>query len=313
LLEFVPEKEKLVTTKLTINSMTSDNKSRDFSRGIVAITTAETMDATLKDSMEGQINDVVPGAVISDVKVADYTAEHAGMYFYTGSFKSSENSGGVAGWYEFSDEGILQIVALYCMAPGEDTADGIAMRDAFFDKNDDDALQIPGMNPPEKDAALDGTIEYDVCQFTMKMPKDRFYPVEHANYMLYGDTNGAMVTIFPNEFTQGFENASFDISKLMDQFKGRSQEALELMFMGVSNKQPLSPEYTSETGYDFSMTYTYEWGGRKFMEIFFVTPWLDDAGKSYFVEMEMICPYENMDEYVDIYGRATADLLGVDY
>jgi hypothetical protein len=145
------------------------------------------------------------------------------------------------------------------------------------------------------------------------MPKDRFYPVEHANYMLYGDTNGAMVTIFPNEFTQGFENASFDISKLMNQFKGRSQEALELMFMGVSNKQPLSPEYTSETGYDFSMTYTYEWGGRKFMEIFFVTPWLDDAGKSYFVEMEMICPYENMDEYVDIYGRATADLLGVDY
>ena len=313
LLELVPEKDKLVTSKVSINYNTSDNSTRKLSRGIIAVTTAEELNDMLQETVEKHLEKMVTGAVITDFERSDHTADNAGKYYYTGSFKSSEYSGGVAGWFEFSDDGVLQTIVLGCMAPGEDPADGIAMRDNFFAQNSDDALLLPGMNPPDSNAALDGTIEYQECGLSMKVPKDRFYPDKRSNYMAFGDINGALITVFPQEFAEGFDNTTFDIPALMDSYMNRSKEALGKMLIGVSNKEQMSTEYTSETGGDFSITYSYEWGGRKYMELYFVAPWSSDNGKDYFVEMEFLCPYENMDQYTAIYTDIIDDFLGIEY
>ena len=310
-LDLVPEKEGLVTSKMAVIYNTSDNKSRKLSRAIIAVTEPKELNDLLQRTVEGHLKDMVPGAVVSDVEVSDYTAENAGKYHYTASFKGSEYSGAVAGWFEFSDDGVLQTIIVSCMAPGEYPTDGITMRDNFFAQNSDDALQLPGMNPPQS-TALDGTIEYPECGLSMKAPKDRFYPDEKSNYISFGDINGALITVFPQEFEQGFENTKFDLDTLMNNYMERSKVALGAMLNGVSNKEQMSPEYTSETGSDFSLSYSYEWGGRKYFELYFVTPWSSDNGKDYFVEMELLCPYENMNEYVDIYDEMIVDFMGIE-
>lgn len=309
ILEFAPSEEKLVTTKVTLDYLTESDVSTKLVQGNVSTTTPEIFMSSLKSYIEDAVSEVVPGAAVSDSMMTDYTTDSPGKYYYSCSFTSVENSGGMEAWFEIADDGVLEIVGVFCLIPGDDPTDGIAMRDAFVAGNSDDAILVAGMNPPPKDAALDGQIEYPEIDLTLQVPKDMFYPLKRANYMIFGDLNGGTITIAPIEYEQGFANSNFDKEKLYAFYQTRAEESLGQMLIGTSNKEQLSSDYTSITGDDYSMTYTFDWGGKKYVELFLVTPWASDAGKDYFVEMEFIFPYENMDEYNDIFESTISNLF----
>ncbi len=312
LLEFVPNGEGLVTTKVILDYISDSATKEKATKGFLSIKTPKLLTTSLTQFMEEKLKEVLPGAVTSDVVVTDYLADDPGKYFYSCNFTSVENSGGVSGWYELGEDGVAEVVAVICMAAGDDPSDGAVLRDAFVAQNSDDALLVAGMNPPAKGSALDGQLEYPEIDLKLKVPKDQFFPRKMGNYMIYGDLNGAQIAVIPTEFEQGFANTNFDMEKYYENCQVRSEERLGQMLIGISNKQQFSPEYISETGMDFSITYTFDWDESKYFELFFTAPWTDDEGKDYFLEIEFICPFKNMDEYVDIYSGTISSFLGVE-
>ncbi len=313
LIEFAPENPEYVTTKMTLEYMTVNSKTSKLETKNIAFVSPSWLMDDLKKTAKDNINKYTTGAVITDLEVADPTAENPGKYFYSCTFTSQANSGEAASWFELSEDGVLQMVNVLCMAPGEDATDGKTVCEAFVANNADDAHLIVGMNPPSADAALDGYIEYPDIDLKMKVPKDTFYPNDMDTYMTYSDSNGAAIMIIPELVEGGFENYSFNTDKFMEACMERSKTRLGQVLQGVSNHEQFSPEYISETGSDFSITYTFEQNGIKYMEVFFVSPYSDTLnGNDYFIEVEMIYPYANMDEYTALFTDSVADLLGVE-
>ncbi|MBE5860524.1 MAG: hypothetical protein E7301_10445 [Butyrivibrio sp.] len=313
LIEFVPEKPEYVTTKVTLEYMTVEEQTNKMGiKDIAFISPSWLMDA-LKDDTQENVNKFVAGAAITDLEVVDPTAENPGKYFYSCSFTSGENSGEAASWYEFSEDGVLQMVSVFGMAPGEDPADGKTVCDAFVANNADDAHLVVGMNPLPQGTALDGYIEFPDIDFRMKVPKDTFYPNTVGTYMTFSDANGAAIIVIPELVEGGFGNYSFDQEQLMEACKERSKTRLSQLVQGISDHEPMIDEYTSETGYDFSMDYTFTQNGIQYIEIFLMTPFSDTVhGNDYFVEVEMIYPYANRDLYAVLFTDSVMDLLGVE-
>ncbi len=311
IVEFTPEKPEDVTTKVSLFYMTVDKAKAEINR--IPFVSPVFMMENIKKTTKENIIDMVNGAAISDLEEADPTAENPGRYFYSCTFTSAENSGEAASWYELSEDGFMQIVTVYSMAPGEDPADGKTVCDAFVANNADNAHLIVGMNPPSGDAALDGYIEYPDIDLKLKVPKDTFYPHKNDNYMTFGDSNGAAIMILPNHVEGGFGNFSTDSEQFLQNCMETSKTRLPSILQGVSNHEQFSPEYISETGYDFSITYTFEQNGIKYMELYVVAPFSDTVhGNDYFVELEIFYPYSNMNEYTSLFSETISAFLGVE-
>ena len=309
--EFAPEKETNVTTRVSMNYLEVKVGEKKLTIGAGGDDTPMSYQNLLKSIVESAITDQIPDAVVSDVVTTDYTAENPGKYFYSSTFVSKENSGGAAGWIEIANE-VYEVVGVYCMKPGEDAEDGKTMRDAFVDNNADDALMVAGMNPPSADAALDGEITYKPLDFSMSMPKDLFYPDERKNFICYGDTNGAGILICPEPYVGGFNGQDFDLDKLFGYYEERASRTLDQVLVGVTNREPLDSEATTYFDYDYKRTYTFERDGTKYMEIFFLFPWtVDTEDDDYFIAVEFIYPYVNKDAYTPIFERSMEEFLGL--
>ncbi|SEM28691.1 hypothetical protein SAMN04487770_13221 [Butyrivibrio sp. ob235] len=308
--DFAPEKDTHVSTRAGVECMTTDNGSRNYMRGGIAYTDTNTFINILKNSLKENLDKTVPGAVISDEVEPDLTTGTPEKYCYTCSFTSKEKSGGGGIWLEISDEGVLELVSVLCMGPGDDVAEGNTLRDGFVNANSEDAMLIPGANPPSADAPLDGVLEYPEIDLTMKAPKDLFYMDERpeTGLRVYSDTNGAGIMIQRIEVEQGFDNLNVTEESLIEYYENMAKSGIEMLLMNISGRKEGSPGYMQNNAEDFYRTYSFDWCGRTYYEIFYMTTWRDTVnGKDYFLQMEFFAPMENLEPYDLVFANMIHD------
>lgn len=311
-IDFSPEKETNATTKVSIDSMTTESETMDLEIGAIPFIEQKVFVNNLRSMVEKELGNAVPGAAISDESESDVTAANPGKYYYNCTFTSKEKSGGAGAFVKISDKGVAEIVTITCMNPGEDATDGITLRDAFMEANSEDAFIIAGGNPPSKDLPLDSFIDCSEINFKLIMPKDLFYKNKTSNKSLitFGDKNGAGIMVFPILYEKGFESLSVSTEQLMSYYQQVADTGLSSLVTNVSDRTALSEDYSSSNGEDFLRTYKVNWHGTDYYEIFYMTTWRDEVnGGDYFLQIELFSPYENKDVYDAIYMKSLQDFF----
>ncbi|MCR5801947.1 MAG: hypothetical protein K6G57_06415 [Lachnospiraceae bacterium] len=270
-------------------------------KGVAGMYSAKAIEADFSDV----VNKVLSSFKASDEKSTDLEAETPGKYFYDCTLTADNGqTGAAAAWLEPDSNGNMVVVIGVFTEKGEDPANSIKLRDLFEEKNADNALMLPGANPPAS-ADTDGMLEIDAMHMGIIVPKDRFYLLDSDNELSWwSDDNGAVYSISYREVGFDFDMANAALGEVQPMLKDLAESAAGLKGlpnldsrMFISDSWPNNLKYYSE--------YKDIIGGVTYWEANFASMWHDIRTDKYYIyDLVLMAPSNNQDIYKQLFDKA---------
>jgi hypothetical protein len=294
IIHYAPENDKDVTTDMIVAAPVGFERADTINKDSSAFWYPDEIATILKKSAEEQLKSIDPEAVISDESISEYNENEPGKYYYTFNF-SSENikSGAAACWLESAENDFYKFVLTGCSNEKEGVEAVKTLRDKLFEKNSEDALAMPGANPPESTTA-DDIINFESIHMGIHVPKDLFLKYPRAtNFDMYTDANGGYFYVTQNK------NGIPEDAELTDEGRKAISDLAD-------NETPpgFKCEGRTKLKGDWIMdrTYVSEYkdviGGVNYWGKVYTLGWRDlTDGQRYFARIAIGCPEKDKDIY----------------
>ncbi len=300
---FSSEDESIPTTALALYKF--------MDKGNIGFQSAKEMQNNLGKIVGGAIKESeTPGAVADEVST-DIASDNPGKYSYKCTF-TSENEGGpvkgaVSTWYVSNEAGDIYQVMLMTVEKGETNDTGIALRDLFEAKNAENAVKVPGENPP-KEATTDGRLEADPIHMGIVVPKDQFKKLDTSgdNFWAWSDDNGA---IFILRYAEEDEGTMEYVLQYPDEaltiFKQMSETGINEIHPYVESRMYMGDLQAPENKLCYCAEFKDIIGGVTFWEGYEASAWHDArTNKDYSYDLILLAPEKNKEIYKEIFNRA---------
>ncbi len=278
-------------------------------KGTLGFLSAKELQKNLTDVAKSILTDSDSPVTIIEEQSTDVSAENPGKYSYKCTFSYGEGAyGAYSSWLEPGKSGDIYAIAFFTIEKA-DNADGVAkLRDLFEEKNADNAIKIPGENPP-KEASTDGRLEADPIHMGIVVPADTFKKLDTGSddrFYAWSDNNGAMFILEYKAIDEmTLDELPAEGQELMDFYKGRSQKGINQIHPYVESRMYLG-DLPSPDGVD---SYNAEFrdiiGGVTFWEGYNTNGWTDvRTNRQYCYNLILLAPEKNKDIYKEIFTRA---------
>ncbi len=296
-ISFVPESDKDVTMDVVISKPILEDPTKSIKKDDAAYWYPHELKTIMKKSAEEQLKVIDQKAVIGDETMSEYDEKNPGKYYYTFSFSSDEiKSGAAACWLEAAGNDEYKFILAGCTNGNEGVEAVKTLRDRFFEKNSDDALEMPGANPPGSTTA-DDLISIETIHMGLHVPKDRFIKYPRAtNFDMYTDENGAFLysSWNPTTIPEGSGLTDEGRQTVQDIADNETPPGFE-----CEGREKLNGEWI------YDMTYMGEYkdviGGMNYWSKVYMFDWTDlQNGQQYFARIVIGCPEKDKDIYSEM-------------
>ena len=270
-------------------------------KGVSGVVSAKTTESLFEELVKRMLE----GYDVSDEKLTDMSAETPGKYYYDCLIKPDEKSvGAVTSWIEPNSNGDDVCVIGMFMDKGEDATNVTRLRDIFEEKNSDNALKLPGANPPAS-ADTDGMLEIDAMHMGIIVPKDRFSLLSSDDESIFwADDNGAIYSIIFKEAQFDFDMANEHLDEVQPMLKDLAESAAGLKGLpNLDSRMFLSDSWISNLRY--RSEYKDILGDVTYWEANFSSMWRDVRTNKYYIyDLVLMAPNSNQDIYKQLFDKA---------
>lgn len=290
--------------EVVISSLGSD-------QGELGFRSAKYLQKNLTDSSKKVLTDSDEGMNIIEEQSTDISSDNPGKYLYRSTYSYGDNIYGAASsWYVIEEDSNLLDMACYVEEQGKgvENADNVAkIRDLFEAKNSENALKVPGENPP-KEATTDGRLEVDSIHMGVVVPKDQFKRLDTGSdeFSAWSDDNGAMFIVAYEDAGE----ATFDLlrehqDEFIELFKEDAESSLNAILPDIESRMYLGDLQAPENIIGYYAEYKDIVGGISYWEGYHSGMWYDQRTQKYcFYSLILIAPEKNKDIYKQMFSTA---------
>ena len=273
-----------------------------YEKGTTSLMSAKQIQSDFEQSLGGNTEQMT----MTDVKTTDLEAETPGKYFYECTATGGDEIYALTAWMEPDSNGDYVAVMGIFGEKGTDPANVIKLRDTFRDKNSDNALMVPGANPPAS-ADTDGMLEVDAMHMGIIVPKDRFRKVDTGrdDLLWWTDDNGAIYSIFLENAEFDFDMASEHLDEVQPMLKELAETAAGLKGLpDIDSRMFLKDNWENDLRY--RSEYKDVFGGMTYWEGNYTSMWHDERTNQYYLyDLVLLAPNSNQDIYRQLFDKAT--------
>ncbi|MCR5356495.1 MAG: hypothetical protein K6E63_03740 [Lachnospiraceae bacterium] len=303
-LTFVTEKDSTPGMNLSlIHSM---------DQGELGVISAKELQKAVSSGVKEAVSELVQedgSAAVNfiDEQSTDITADNPGKYSYKCTYSVGDDVfGAMSTWLEVNEAGKIYQVIYECYGKGENADNYVAIRDRFEEKNSDNALKVPGENPP-KEATTDGRLEVDAIHLGLVVPKDQFKKADtgSSEFSAWTDDNGAMFIVTYESTDYTFDDFHENYEAFYEYFKEQSDKSLNQILPDIESRMYLADLQAPENRGGYFAEYKDIVGGINFWEGYCSGMWHDERTDSYsFYSIILMAPEKNKDIYKQIFSTA---------
>ena len=282
-------------------------------KGDIGLMSAKEMENNLVKVISGGFSESEIQGTLSDEVSTDVASENPGKYSYKCKFTGQDEegqaiSGASISWYVSNEAGNIYQVWFTCYEKGESADNCVAMRDLFEEKNSENALKVPGENPP-KEATTDGRLEADPIHMGIVVPKDQFKKLDTSgdNFWAWSDDNGAIFILRYSEEDEGtMEYVLQYPDEALSIFKQMSEKGINEIHPYVESRMYMGDLQAPENKLAYLAEFKDVIGGVTFWEGYEASAWHDArTNKDYSYDLILLAPEKNKDIYKEIFLRAS--------
>ena len=280
-------------------------------KGDIGFQSAKEMQNNLGKVAGGALKDEEMQAQVSDEVSTDIASDNPGKYSYKCTFATEDEGIAVKGastsWYVSNEAGDIYQVLFSVMEKAETNDNCVALRDLFEEKNSENAIKVPGENPP-KEASTDGRLEADPIHMGIVVPKDRFKKLDTSgdNFWAWSDDNGAIFILRYSEEDEGtMEYVLQYPDEALTIFKQMSETGINEIHPYIESRMYMGDIPAPENKLAYLAEFKDVIGGVTFWEGYEASAWHDArTNKDYSYELILLAPEKNKDIYKEIFTRA---------
>ena len=281
-------------------------------KGNIGFQSAKEMQNNLVKVATGALKDEEMQATVSDEVSTDVASENPGKYSYKCRFTTQNEegqtvSGTASTWYVSNEAGDIYQALFICYENGESADNCVALRDLFEEKNTENALKVPGENPP-KEATTDGRLEADPIHMGIVVPKDQFKKLDTTgdNFWAWSDDNGAVFILRYSEEDEGtMEYVLQYPDEALTVFKQMSETGINEIHPYVESRMFMGDLQVPENKLAYMAEFKDVIGGVTFWEGYEASAWHDArTNRDYSYDLILLAPEKNKDIYKEIFNRA---------
>ena len=280
-------------------------------KGKIGFESAKEMQSNLAKVVGGAIKESENSGTVADEVSTDVASDNPGKYSYKCTFTSEDEGvavkGAISTWYVSNEAGDIYQVMFMTAEKGETNDISVALRDLFEAKNSENALKVPGENPP-KEATTDGRLEADPIHMGIVVPKDQFKKLDTTSdsFWAWSDDNGA---VFILRYAEEDEGTGEFIMEYPDEalkiFKENSEKGINEIHPYVESRMYLGDIPAPENKLCYCAEFKDIIGGVSFWEGYETSVWRDArTNKEYSYDLILLAPEKNKDIYKEIFTRA---------
>ena len=287
--------------QVTVSSM-------DVQKGELGLVSARNLQKGLTEICQGNLKGIDESVNIIEEQSTDVSSDDPGKYSYKGTYSFGENIYGATGsWLVINESGDILGVSCYVEEQGENADNVAKIRDLFDAKNSENALKVPGYNPP-KEATTDGRLEVDSIHMGLVVPKDQFKKVDSGrdDLSVWSDDNGAMfIVAYDDAGEADFSALNEYQDQFMDAFKEDAETSLNTLLSDIESRMFLGNLQPPENIIGYYAEYKDQIGGIPYWEGYHSGLWFDQRKQEYtFYKVILMAPEKNKDIYKQIFCTA---------
>lgn len=280
-------------------------------KGNIGFQSAREMQNNLGKVAGGALKDEEMQVQVADEVSTDIASDNPGKYSYKCTFATEVEGAAVKGaatsWYVSNEAGDIYQVFFSVMEKAETNDNCVALRDLFEEKNSENAIKVPGENPP-KEASTDGRLEADPIHMGIVVPKDRFKKLDTSgdNFWAWSDDNGAIFILRYSEEDEGtMEYVLQYPDEALTIFKQMSETGINEIHPYIESRMYMGDIPAPENKLAYLAEFKDVIGGVTFWEGYEASAWHDArTNKEYSYELILLAPEKNKDIYKEIFTRA---------
>lgn len=280
-------------------------------KGNIGFQSAKEMQNNLGKVAGGALKDEEMQVQVADEVSTDIASDNPGKYSYKCTFATEVEGAAVKGaatsWYVSNEAGDIYQVFFSVMEKAETNDNCVALRDLFEEKNSENAIKVPGENPP-KEASTDGRLEADPIHMGIVVPKDRFKKLDTSgdNFWAWSDDNGAIFILRYSEEDEGtMEYVLQYPDEALTIFKQMSETGINEIHPYIESRMYMGDIPAPENKLAYLAEFKDVIGGVTFWEGYEASAWHDArTNKEYSYELILLAPEKNKDIYKEIFTRA---------
>ncbi len=280
-------------------------------KGNIGFQSAKEMQNNLGKVAGGALKDEEMQVQVADEVSTDIASDNPGKYSYKCTFATEVEGAAVKGaatsWYVSNEAGDIYQVFFSVMEKAETNDNCVALRDLFEEKNSENAIKVPGENPP-KEASTDGRLEADPIHMGIVVPKDRFKKLDTSgdNFWAWSDDNGAIFILRYSEEDEGtMEYVLQYPDEALSIFKQMSETGINEIHPYIESRMYMGDIPAPENKLAYLAEFKDVIGGVTFWEGYEASAWHDArTNKEYSYELILLAPEKNKDIYKEIFTRA---------
>lgn len=281
---------------------------QDQEKGTLGLISAKDMQKGLAERAKDVLTRSDESMNIIEEQSTDVSADNPGKYSYRSTYSYGEGIFGAASsWYVVNEDGKIMVVSCYVEEKGENADNAAKIRDLFEAKNSENALKVPGENPP-KEAATDGRLEVDAIHLGLVVPKDQFKKIDTGSddFSVWSDDNGAMfIVTYEDAGELTFDDYHENYEVFAQAFKDSSDTSLNAILPSIESRMYLGDLQAPENRGGYFAEYRDVVGGITFWEGYCAGMWRDVRTDKYcFYSIILMAPEKNQDVYKQIYNTA---------
>jgi hypothetical protein len=280
-------------------------------KGNIGFQSAKEMQNSLVKVVGGALKESEMQAVIADEVSTDIASDNPGKYSYKCTYTVESEGVTVQGaattWYVSNEAGDIYQVFFTVTDKAESKDNVIALRDLFEEKNSENAVKVPGENPP-KEATTDGRLEADPIHMGIVVPKDQFKKLDTTgdNFWAWSDDNGAVFILRYSEEDEGtMEYVLQYPDEALTVFKQMSETGINEIHPYVESRMFMGDLQVPENKLAYMAEFKDVIGGVTFWEGYEASAWHDArTNRDYSYDLILLAPEKNKDIYKEIFNRA---------
>ena len=306
-LHLIPKSKGAVSTDVILSTYLWEDTKTPIPRIGANLSPAKDMQSGFKNKISAKLKEILPDIKVTSESETDVTDDNAGPFFYTCAYESADNGNGNAtAWIGFNGAGEAKRVLVNCKADGKDAAAAGKVCDLFLAKNTDDALKVPGAQPPTS-TDTDGLLEVDLMHMGIIVPKGMFqpYPSGSSDLQVFVDANGASIVVQGFESQIDLNDPSLDYDKLHALYKSWGDAGINEYYKGVDSRMFLDESYDSGGIHlDYTANYKDMVGGVAYWERYRTGHWTDVRTNTNYTYILITMAPERNEIYHEIFDKA---------
>ena len=301
---FRPENEGDVVTNVVLTPLRLGDEQRKtvLKKEAVAFTDMADIIAAFEQTSKSMLEETIPGAVITDVKVSEKSYDNPTQYSYSCNFTSEDYKTGAGySWIWRNGDGEYRVVVLSCADKEENAEKVNKIKDIFINNNTESAFGMIGANPPQVSGEETELLEETNIHLGLHVPQGLFGKSDAlGDLSVWADENGAMIIVEPTVTDVDLvdNTSAYNKSEIYQYLKDNVAKngAMDVL-PNVENREIIS-EREDDGQTVFFGEYKDTIGGNVYWERAYADDWKDmRTGQTYWFRIITSAPYKNMDTY----------------